>query len=71
MNGMEKKLPVLLLAMMLGGCTHWRQLNRKEKGAVIGAGSGAVIGSAVGGPVGTVVGGVSGALAGGVLGSEI
>jgi uncharacterized protein YcfJ len=62
---------VVVLSLMLAGCTHWRQLNRKEKGAVIGAGTGAVIGSAVGGPVGTVVGGVSGGLAGGVLGSEM
>lgn len=73
MNGNLRRIQVLLmvvLSVMVSGCTHWRRLDRTEKGAVIGAGTGAVVGSAVAGPVGTVVGGVSGALAGGVLGSE-
>lgn len=60
----------LFLVCLLLGCSHWRELNGKQKGATIGAGTGAVLGSIVSAPVGTIVGGVGGAFVGGVLGSE-
>ena len=68
---MDTKILAACALTIISGCSHWKQLNTTQKGAVVGAGSGAVIGSAVAGPIGTVVGGVGGALAGGVTGSEI
>ena len=64
------KLLFCVTVVAATGCSHWNELNRKEQGAVIGAGSGALIGAAVGGVIGTVIGGVGGGLAGGVIGSE-
>jgi hypothetical protein len=44
------------LAVSLGGCATWNDMNRSEKGTAVGATGGAVVGAAVGGPVGAAVG---------------
>lgn len=54
------------------GCSTWRKLDNKERGAVIGGGSGALIGNAISpGAGGTILGGAAGAVAGGVVGNEM
>ena len=52
------------LALALGGCSTWGQMDRSEKGTAVGATGGAVVGAAVGGPVGAAVGAGVGGYAG-------
>lgn len=72
---MNSKLPfmaLIVIGILLEGCSTWNKLDTTEKGAVIGGGSGALIGSAVApGVGGTVVGGTLGAVGGGLTGNAI
>jgi peptidoglycan hydrolase-like protein with peptidoglycan-binding domain len=52
------------LALALGGCSTWQNMDRSEKGTAVGATGGAIVGAAVGGPVGAAVGAGVGGYAG-------
>ncbi len=72
---MKRKIIVFICCLtilaMVSGCTTWRKLNNKEKGAVIGGGTGAVVGNVISpGVGGTVIGGAAGAVGGGLIGRE-
>lgn len=59
----SKTVAAIAIAGVLGGCSSWQTVDKKE-GTVAGAAGGAVAGAVVGGPVGAVVGGVGGAYVG-------
>jgi outer membrane protein OmpA-like peptidoglycan-associated protein len=62
-------LTIAALVIVLGGCSN---LNKKEKGAIIGATAGAVIGGVVGHEAGnTALGAILGAAIGGAAGAYI
>ena len=54
----------IALAIALGGCSTWNNMDRSEKGTAVGATGGAIVGAAVGGPVGAAVGAGVGGYAG-------
>jgi peptidoglycan hydrolase-like protein with peptidoglycan-binding domain len=54
----------IALALALGGCSTWQNMDRSEKGTAVGATGGAIVGAAVGGPVGAAVGAGVGGYAG-------
>lgn len=54
----------IAVALALGGCSTWGQMDRSEKGTAVGATGGAIVGAAVGGPVGAAVGAGVGGYAG-------
>lgn len=63
---------VFALTCLLGGCSD---MNRSEKGALIGGGAGAAGGALIGGltgapGTGAIVGGTAGAIGGAVAGHE-
>lgn len=78
-----KNLSILGLAMIflasLGSCEATRNMNNKQKGAVIGAAGGAILGAIIGnnagkggnGEVGAVIGGVVGGAAGVIIGDRM
>ena len=67
-----KILKYALVAALIIGLAGCASMSRKEKGAVIGAGSGAVIGGAIGSQTGnTAVGAIIGAAIGGAAGAYI
>jgi len=70
MNSTTKRiLGLVLVVALFAGCAS---MSRKEKGAVIGAGSGAVIGGVIGNQAGnTAVGAIIGAAVGGAAGAYI
>jgi hypothetical protein len=43
------------LAVWVAGCATWDEMNRPEKGAVMGGTGGAVAGAVTGGPIGAAV----------------
>lgn len=67
-------LTMILVAVLLTGCSAIRNANNKQKGAVIGTTGGAVIGGVIGNNVGkgnTVLGAIIGGAIGGVAGGYI
>lgn len=69
---MKKILSTILIAALLVGAAGCASMSRKEKGAVIGAGSGAVVGGIIGKQAGnTALGAILGAAVGGAAGAYI
>lgn len=69
---MKKILSLVLVVALLVGVAGCASMSRKEKGAVIGAGSGAVIGGVIGKQAGnTALGAILGAAVGGAAGAYI
>jgi outer membrane protein OmpA-like peptidoglycan-associated protein len=69
---MKKILSFVLIATLLAGLAGCASMSRKEKGAVIGAGSGAVLGGIIGKQAGnTALGAILGAAVGGAAGAYI
>ncbi len=68
-NGTGKLGVVLLLSLMLGGCSTWDGMSKRERSAVIGAGVGGVAGSVA--TDGSLLGTVGGAAVGGVVGDAV
>ncbi|MBK7671023.1 MAG: OmpA family protein [bacterium] len=69
---MKKILSFVLIAALLAGLAGCASMSRKEKGAVIGAGSGAVLGGIIGKQAGnTALGAILGAAVGGAAGAYI
>ena len=68
----KRSVAVLLAVTLVAGTVGCASMSRKEKGAVIGAGSGAVIGGVIGNQAGnTAVGAIIGAAVGGAAGAYI
>jgi hypothetical protein len=55
---------VIGVAIVLGGCATWSDMDRSERGLAAGATGGAVVGGIVGGPLGAAVGAGIGGYAG-------
>lgn len=71
-SGIAMLAVVLVSSTGLSACANMSALNRKEKGAVIGAGTGAAIGGAIGRNNGsTAAGAIIGAVVGGTAGAVI
>lgn len=69
---MKKIVSIALIAALLVGAAGCASMSRKEKGAVIGAGSGAVVGGIIGKQAGnTALGAILGAAVGGAAGAYI
>ncbi|MBK7187226.1 MAG: OmpA family protein [bacterium] len=69
---MKKILALIVIATLLAGMAGCASMSRKEKGAVIGAGSGAVLGGIIGKQAGnTALGAILGAAVGGAAGAYI
>ena len=69
---MKKILALIVIATLLAGMAGCASMSRKEKGAVIGAGSGAVLGGIIGKQAGnTALGATLGAAVGGAAGAYI
>src|SRR5262245_14050917 len=72
---MRHTLGILLVLVLLPGCTWWQEQSRTTKGAVYGtgagAGTGAAIGAIVGGGKGAGMGAAIGAVVGGLAGTGI
>jgi phage tail tape-measure protein len=60
----EVMVGLVSVAMLLGGCATWNDMDRSEKGLAAGATGGAVIGRIVGGALGAAVGAGIGGYAG-------
>lgn len=60
----EIMIGVVSVAVLLGGCATWGEMDRSERGLAAGATGGAVIGGVVGGPLGAAVGAGIGGYAG-------
>lgn len=74
-NIMRKSIYVFMCMALITGCSTTRNVNKKQKGAVIGATGGAVIGGVLGNNIGkgnnTALGAIIGAVVGGVAGGYI
>jgi outer membrane protein OmpA-like peptidoglycan-associated protein len=71
-GGIMKFLSCVLIIAMLVGVIGCASMSKKEKGAVIGAGSGAAVGGAIGSQTGnTLLGAIIGAAIGGAAGAYI
>ena len=69
---MKRILALIVIATLLAGLAGCASMSRKEKGAVIGAGSGAVLGGVIGKQAGnTALGAILGAAVGGAAGAYI
>ncbi len=69
---MKKLLGILTIAVLVVALSGCAGLNKKEKGAIIGAGAGAVIGGVIGHEAGnTALGAILGAAIGGAAGAYI
>jgi uncharacterized protein YcfJ len=72
---MRSKVSLLFLVVVMlvvSGCSTWRKLNNTERGAILGGAGGAVVGDAVSpGVGGTLLGGAAGAVGGGLIGREM
>jgi outer membrane protein OmpA-like peptidoglycan-associated protein len=69
---MKRVLMLLVVGALVVGCLSCASWSRKEKGAVIGAGTGAVVGGMIGKAAGnTAVGAILGAAIGGAAGAYI
>lgn len=58
-----------VLAVVMAGCSSWDSMNKRQKGAVTGAGLGGVAGAVI--TDGGVLGTIGGAAIGGVIGDQI
>lgn len=56
---------------LVEGCSEWRSLDNRERGAIIGGASGAAVGSAIGDTPGALIGGAAGVIGGGAIGDNI
>jgi hypothetical protein len=66
---MRASIPVVVLALALGGCQTYQQ-QRAASGAMVGGATGAVIGGIAGGSVGSALaGGAIGAASGAIIGA--
>ena len=74
-NIIRKSLYVFMCMALITSCSTTRNVNKKQKGAVIGATGGAVIGGVLGNNIGkgnnTALGAIIGAVVGGVAGGYI
>lgn len=74
-NIIRKSMYVFMCMALITGCSTTRNVNKKQKGAVIGATGGAVIGGVLGNNIGkgnnTALGAIIGAVVGGVAGGYI
>lgn len=60
----EMMVGLVSVAILLGGCATWSEMDRSERGLAAGATGGAVIGGVLGGPLGAAVGAGVGGYAG-------
>ncbi|WP_340063322.1 OmpA family protein [Ascidiimonas aurantiaca] len=73
-NTIYRTMSVIIITVLVSGCSAVQNANNKQKGAVIGAASGAVLGGVIGNNVGkgnTAMGAIIGGVVGGAAGAYI